>query len=82
MAEGVEAPAAAGESISGLTRLFGPDTAGVILLDKHGLPGISFNTRGMAVGYGGNGVETGARIVRRGKLEEFSKGLLEKIRKN
>lgn len=80
MAEGVEAPAAASESISGLTRLFGPDTAGIILLDARGLPGLAFNTRGMAFGYGGNGMDTGARIVRREDLEEFSKGLLEKIR--
>ena len=79
MAEGIEAGTAASESISGLTRLFGPDTAGVILLDRHGHPGISFNTRGMAVGYGGPGLDAGARIVRREGLEEFSKRLLEKI---
>ncbi|MDD1662789.1 MAG: isoaspartyl peptidase/L-asparaginase, partial [Methanomicrobiales archaeon] len=81
MAEGIRAQDAAEENISELTRLFGSDTAGIILLDRAGLPGISFNTRGMAVGYGGMGVDTGARIVRREGLEEFSKGLREKIRK-
>ena len=80
MAEGIEAPAAASESISGLTRLFGPDTAGIILLDGHGLPGISFNTRGMAIGYGGTGMETGARIVRKKNQEEFSDLLRGNIR--
>ena len=80
MADGCGAPSAANESISGLTSLFGPDTAGIILLDQCGLPGLSFNTRGMAVGYGGTGMDTGARIVRREELEEFSKGLFEKIR--
>jgi isoaspartyl peptidase/L-asparaginase-like protein (Ntn-hydrolase superfamily) len=80
MADGVGAPAAAKESIGGLTRLFGSDTAGIILLDGHGLPGISFNTRGMAVAHGGDGMEPGARIVRREELEEFSKGLPEKMR--
>jgi isoaspartyl peptidase/L-asparaginase-like protein (Ntn-hydrolase superfamily) len=78
MAEGIGAGAAANESIRGLTRLFGPDTAGIILLDSHGIPGISFNTRGMAVGYWGTGIEADARIVRREGLEEFSKRLLEK----
>jgi len=78
MAEGIGAGAAANESIRGLTRLFGPDTAGIILLDSHGIPGISFNTRGMAVGYWGTGIEADARIVRREGLEEFSKRLLGK----
>jgi beta-aspartyl-peptidase (threonine type) len=80
MADGVGAPAAAKESISGLTSIFGLDTAGIILLDQRGLPGISFNTRGMAVAHGGDGMEPGARIVRREELEEFSKGLPEKMR--
>ncbi len=80
MADGCGAPSAANESISGLTSLFGPDTAGIILLDQRGLPGLSFNTRGMAVGYGGTGMNTGARIVRREELEEFSKGLIDRMR--
>jgi beta-aspartyl-peptidase (threonine type) len=79
MAGGVDAPAAADEAILGLTRLFGPDTAGIILLDRHGLPGISFNTRGMAVGYGGTGIDRGARIVRRWDLENFSRELRKNI---
>ncbi len=81
MAEGVEAEAAASEGISGLTRLFGPDTAGIILLDRSGLPGISFNTWGMAVGYGGNGVDTAASIVRREEIKEFSRSLIDRMRR-
>ena len=80
MADGVEAGTAANESIAGLTRLFGPDTAGVILLDRQGLPGISFNTRGMAVGYGGTGIDAEARIVRTGELEGFTTGLEKRMR--
>jgi len=71
LAGGTSGHTAADQAVSGLTRLFGPDTAGIILLDRNGLPGISFNTRGMAVGYGGTGVVTHARIVRREELEEF-----------
>jgi beta-aspartyl-peptidase (threonine type) len=72
MGGGVGAREAAEEAISGLTRLFGPDTAGIILLDRTGSPGIYFNTRGMAIGYGGYGIDTGARIVMGEDLKEFS----------
>jgi beta-aspartyl-peptidase (threonine type) len=72
MAGGCGAPSAANESISGLTSLFGPDTAGIILLDQRALPGLSFNTRGMAVGYGGIDADPGAQIVKREDLAEFS----------
>jgi beta-aspartyl-peptidase (threonine type) len=77
MAGGMSAPDAAREAVSGLTGLFGPDTAGIILLDASGRPGIFFNTRGMAVGYGGAGIDTGAQIVKRKGLAGFSAGLLE-----
>jgi beta-aspartyl-peptidase (threonine type) len=66
---GTPAQEAAASSIAGLTRLFGPDTAGIILLDRNGYPGVFFNTRGMAVGYGEPGAEPGARIVMRDELE-------------
>jgi isoaspartyl peptidase/L-asparaginase-like protein (Ntn-hydrolase superfamily) len=78
MGHGVVAGDAAREAISGITRIFGPETAGIILLDRDGSPGISFNTRGMAVGYGGEGIDAGARIVMEGELEEFSAGLFYK----
>jgi len=80
MAEGSDAPAAAREAIRGITRQSGPDTAGIILLDRHGHPGICFNTRGMAIGYGGTRTGTGGRIVRREDLEGFSEGLSRKMR--
>jgi len=80
MAGGIKAPTAANESVSGLTRLFGPDTAGIMLLDSHGLPGISFNTRGMAVGFGGTGTDPEGQIVRREDLKAFSTRLAEKMR--
>jgi beta-aspartyl-peptidase (threonine type) len=72
MAGGMGAMAAAREAIAGITTLFGPDTAGILLLDRTGSPGLFFNTRGMAVGYGKTGSEPGARVVRKGELEEFS----------
>jgi beta-aspartyl-peptidase (threonine type) len=81
MGGGIGAREAAKEAISGLTRLFGPDTAGVLLLDRTGSPGISFNTRGMAVGYGVAGTSPGARIVTRGELEGFSEELPLKLRR-
>ncbi|HUK38489.1 MAG TPA: isoaspartyl peptidase/L-asparaginase [Methanomicrobiales archaeon] len=79
MAGGLPAPAAAGEAISGLTRLFGADTGGIILLDRNGSPGVSFNTGGMAVGFGGEGIEADAGIVRRERLAAFSAVLQEKM---
>jgi len=78
MAGGMRAPDAARETVSGLTGLFGPDTAGIILLDRTGSPGVHFNTGGMAIGFGGAGAEPGAWIVRRTGLEEF-RGLLERL---
>jgi len=79
MADGIEAPVAAGETVSGLTRIFGPGTAGIILLDRNGLAGLSFNTRGMAVGFGGAGIDPGASIVRREDLVRFSRDLFKKM---
>ena len=72
MAVGARAPDAAREAISGLTGLFGPDTAGIILLDRGGSPGVYFNTEGMAIGIGGPGAEPAAWIVRRAGLGEFT----------
>jgi beta-aspartyl-peptidase (threonine type) len=72
MAGGVIASDAATETISGITSLFGEETAGIILLDRNGSPGIAFNTRAMAVGYGGDDAGTGAQIVKRENLVEFS----------
>jgi beta-aspartyl-peptidase (threonine type) len=79
MGRGTDAHTAVREAIGELTALFGPDTAGIILLDRQGSPGISFNTRGMAVGYGGDGIDAGARIVMGGELEEFSADLTKKM---
>jgi beta-aspartyl-peptidase (threonine type) len=79
LGEGRDAPETARDAIAGLTRLFGPDTAGVILLDRSGRPGISFNTGGMAVGYGAEGTDAGACIVMRGSQGEISGYLLKKM---
>jgi L-asparaginase / beta-aspartyl-peptidase len=76
MAGGAGATSAARETIADLTRLFGPDTAGIILLDRTGSPGVFFNTGGMAIGYGGADIGPKAQIVRRQELEKFS----EKVR--
>jgi L-asparaginase / beta-aspartyl-peptidase len=75
MGNGMMAQAAAEEQIASLTGLFGPETAGVILLDRTGSPGVFFNTGGMAIGYGGAGTEPGARIVMKGELGVFSRSL-------
>jgi len=80
MADGTRAQDAAGEAISGLTALFGPDTAGMILIDRTGAPGVWFNTGGMAVGFGAPGADAGARIVKREELVGFSTDLFERIR--
>jgi L-asparaginase / beta-aspartyl-peptidase len=72
MAGHLRAQAAAEVEISGLTRLFGTETAGIILLDQAGSPGVFFNTRGMAVGYGDAGTEPEARIVMKRELEGFT----------
>lgn len=78
MAGRVGARDAAREAISGLTGLFGPDTAGIILLDRDGSPGVSFNTGGMAIGFGGSGAEPEAWIVRRAGLADFT-GFLDRF---
>jgi beta-aspartyl-peptidase (threonine type) len=80
LGRGTDPQTAVREAIGELTALFGPETAGIILLDRQGSPGISFNTQGMAVGYGGNGIDPGARIVRREELEVFSAGLSRRMR--
>lgn len=72
MAGGTDAASAAGEAIADLSRLFGTGTAGIILLDQRGSPGVSFNTGGMAIGYGGAGAGPGARIVMKEDLEDFT----------
>jgi beta-aspartyl-peptidase (threonine type) len=79
LGRGTDPQTAVREAIGELTALFGSETAGIILLDRSGSPGISFNTRGMAVGYGGEGIEAGARILRREELEEFSQDLSRKM---
>jgi beta-aspartyl-peptidase (threonine type) len=78
-ADGTPAQEAAEEQIAGLTGLFGPDTAGIIVLDRTGSPGVFFNTRGMAVGYGGAGTELVGRIVMKGELEGFAEELRRKM---
>jgi beta-aspartyl-peptidase (threonine type) len=78
--EGIPAQEAAEEGIDGVTGLFGPGTAGIILLDRTGSPGVFFNTGGMAVGYGGAGSEPEGRIVMGEELEGFTRLLAEKKR--
>ncbi|MGE5831890.1 MAG: isoaspartyl peptidase/L-asparaginase [Methanomicrobiales archaeon] len=79
MAGGMRAQAAAEVEISGLSRLFGPDTAGIILLDRDGTPGVSFNTRGMAVGFGKDGSGSHSHIVRREELPVFTPALRKEM---
>ncbi|HXW99458.1 MAG TPA: isoaspartyl peptidase/L-asparaginase [Methanomicrobiales archaeon] len=79
MAGGLPASVVAEEVISGLTILWGTDTAGIILLDRNGSPGVFFNTGGMAIGYGGDGIEGDAAVVRRAGLAAFSAALQEKM---
>ncbi|HTY53391.1 MAG TPA: isoaspartyl peptidase/L-asparaginase [Methanomicrobiales archaeon] len=71
MSEGAPAQEAAKEEIAGLTALFGTDTAGIILLDRNGSPGVSFNTGGMAVGFGGEEIIPRAKILRKEETKEF-----------
>jgi beta-aspartyl-peptidase (threonine type) len=80
LGRGAEPQAAVREVIGELTALFGPDTAGIILLDCRGSPGIDFNTQSMAIGYGGEGIEPGGRILRKEGLEDFSAGLSRRLR--
>jgi L-asparaginase / beta-aspartyl-peptidase len=77
--EGSGAQDAAEEGIAGLTRLFGPETAGIVLLDPAGSPGVFFNTRGMAVGYGEPGGQPSAWIVRREELQGFARRLEDQM---
>jgi len=72
LADGTPAPVAAEQAIAGLTDLFGENTAGIILLDRTGSPGVFFNTGGMAVGYGRSRADIVSRIVRREQIGEFS----------
>ena len=72
LADGTPAPVAAEQAIAGLTDLFGENTAGIILLDRTGSPGVFFNTGGMAVGYGRSRADIISRIVRREQIGEFS----------
>jgi beta-aspartyl-peptidase (threonine type) len=70
--DGAPAQEAAEQAIAGLTDLFGENTAGVILLDRTGSPGVFFNTGGMAVGYGRSRADIVSRIVKREQIGEFS----------
>jgi beta-aspartyl-peptidase (threonine type) len=72
LADGKPAPEAAEMVIAGLTTLFGEETAGVILLDRTGSPGVFFNTGGMAVAYGRSRADIISRIVKKEQTKEFS----------
>ncbi|HVN65485.1 MAG TPA: isoaspartyl peptidase/L-asparaginase [Methanomicrobiales archaeon] len=80
MGDGTPAQDAAASSIGELTSLFGPDTAGIILLDRNGSPGIFFNTGRMAAGYGVSRSGPEARIVMREELEGFASLLGNRMR--
>ena len=71
LGEGAPAQEAAKEEIAGLTALFGTGTAGIILLDRNGSPGVSFNTGGMAVAFGGEEITPWVRILRKKEMKKF-----------
>ena len=80
MGDGMEAQEAAEAAIAGLTRMFGTRTAGIILLDRDGSPGVSFNTGGMAVGFGGELIMPWVRILRKREMKTFTGSLREELR--
>lgn len=79
MAEGDPAPAATKRAVMELGRLFGKDAAGVIALDKDGVPGVYFNTESMAVAFAGAGVDPYSKIVGREEMESFRRVLSRRI---
>ena len=81
MGEGTGAQDAAERAVADLTSLFGPETAGIILIDQTGSPGVFFNTGGMAVGYGEEGSPSREWIIRLEEFQGFGRILQEKLGK-
>jgi beta-aspartyl-peptidase (threonine type) len=73
------APLAAKRAIQEMSRLFGADTGGVVVIDKNGIPGVFTNTEAIAIGISGAGLDPYARIVRREDLESFRRTISRRM---
>jgi beta-aspartyl-peptidase (threonine type) len=79
MAAKEAAPAAAKKAVVEMGKLYGDDTGGIIVLDRNGVAGVYTNTRAIAVGFSGAGLDPYARIVSRDELESFRRLLSRRM---
>ena len=79
MSAKVPANEAVRSAVDEMTKVFGADTGGVIAIDRNGDPGIFTNTRAVAVGFSGAGLEAYGGIVRREDLESFRRTISRRM---